>query len=93
MRQVRRDCFLGLLLRTQTLLGSLDELLEPRDVQEAEALRDGVEQQEAVRPADGRLQGRRRALLGGGEKSVRGRCHGDAEERQTSRDAKEEEEK
>ncbi|TNN52604.1 hypothetical protein EYF80_037182 [Liparis tanakae] len=50
-------------LMIQTLLGLLDELLEPRDVQEAEALRDGVEQQEAVRPADGRLQRRRRALL------------------------------
>lgn len=49
--------------RTQALLGVLDELLESWHVQEAEALGDGVEQQEAVRPADGGLQGRRGVLL------------------------------
>ena len=48
---------------TQALLGLFDEFLEARDLQEAEALCDGVEQQETVSPADRRLQRSHSALL------------------------------
>lgn len=52
-------------LLTQALFGLVDETLELRDLQEAEALGDGVEQQETVRPADGGLQRGHGAVLGG----------------------------
>lgn len=50
---------------TQALFGLVDEPLELRGLQEAEALGDGVEQQETVRPADGGLQRGHGAVLGG----------------------------
>lgn len=48
---------------TQALFGLVDKFLEPRDLQEAEALCDGVEQQETVSPADRCLQSSHGALL------------------------------
>lgn len=48
---------------TQTLFCLVNEFLKSRDIQEADALCDGVEQQEAVCPADGGLQRSHRALL------------------------------
>jgi len=55
-------------LPTETLFGFVDECLELRDLQEAEALCDGIEQQETISPADGGLQRSHCALL---EESVR----------------------
>lgn len=48
---------------TQALFGLVDEPLESRDLQKAKPLCDGVEKQEAVRPADGGLQGSCGAFL------------------------------
>lgn len=48
---------------TQALFGLVDEPLECGDLQEAGPLCDGVKQQEAVRPADGGLQGSGGAVL------------------------------
>lgn len=50
-------------LPTQILLGLVNERLELWDLQEAEALCDGVQQQETISPANGRLQRSYRALL------------------------------
>lgn len=50
-------------LPTQILLGLVNERLELWDLQEAEALCDGVQQQETISPANGRLQRTYRALL------------------------------
>lgn len=49
--------------RTKTTFGFVDEGLESRDLQEAAALRDGIDEQETIGPADGRLQRGHRALL------------------------------
>lgn len=54
---------------TQTLFGLVDEPLECGDLQEAGPLCDGVKQQEAVRPADGGLQGSGGAVLEGSKET------------------------